>query len=160
MLKVEVLTVAEYQAANNARRALHSELVQAEIEATRAALAKLKTAKGRVELNRKAQSQATRYLKTAKLAQNIAGLAMLEKASLEDKELGRQRLLAATAELYGETVEDVIKREPRPRGRPRTTEHGLQMYKSGRCKCDEVCRPANAAAQQQYMERRAGREQA
>lgn len=159
MANIPVLTVAEYQEANNARRALHSELVQAEIEATRAALAKLKTARGRVELNRKAHSQATRYLKTAKLAQNIAGLAMIEKASIEDKELGRQRLLAATAEMYGETVEEVLKREPRPRGRPRTTKHGLQMYKSGRCKCDEICRPANAAAQQRYKENRAKREQ-
>jgi len=157
---VEVMSVEEYAEAIRARQALHTELLEAEIIATKAAIARLKTARGKVEMKRKAQSQAVRYLKNAKLAQNIAGLAMLEKASIEDKELGRQRLLAATAELYGETPEQVVKREPRRRGRPRTTEHGLQMYKSGQCKCDEVCRPANAAAQQAYKERRAARAQA
>lgn len=157
MLQVEVMTVAEYQQAINARRALHSELLQAEIAETRAAIERLKTARGKVELRRKATGRAAQYMRTAQLAGNIAGLAMLNKASTEDAALGRQRLLEATAEMYGETVEDVIRREKGERGRPKTNEHGLQMYKSKRCKCD-VCRAANADRQRRYQENRALRE--
>lgn len=154
------MTVAEYTAASNARRQLHSQLARAELEATKAAIARLRTAAGRVEIKRRANSHAGQLLKNAKLAQRIAQLAMLQKESMEEAELGPQRLLAATAEMYGVTVETVASWAPGRRGRPPTTEHGLRMYKTGRCKCDEVCRPANAEAQQRYKERRKLREQA
>ena len=156
---VELMTVAEYREANNARRSLHTQLMEDELAETRAAIARLKTARGKLEVKRKANGRAARYMQTARLAGNIAGLAMLEKASIEDKELGRQRLLEATAEMYGETVEDIIAREKGQRGRPRTTKHGLVMYKSKRCKCG-VCRAANAAAKRRYDKQRANRTEA
>lgn len=32
-------------------------------------------------------------------------------------------------------------------------DHGLTAYRKGRCRCDEICRPANAAYMRGYTER-------
>ena len=119
----DTLTVAEYATATTSLRAAQSELLRADLEATKAALARLRTAQGRVEQKRRANVNASRLYETARMAERMADLARLERESLESKALGRQRLAEATAELYGIPVEQVTRQRDRVqpargRGRP------------------------------------------
>lgn len=120
---VDVLTVAEYATATTSLRARMSELAAAELTATRAALARLQTASGKTELRRRAQTNAERLMNHARMAGRIAALARVTRESLEPPELGRQRLIEATAELHGMSPAQVERQyyrvKPlRGRGRP------------------------------------------
>lgn len=163
---VDVMSVHEYTLALTETRAAQSKIIAVERDAARRALARLQTSQGRVETRRRANTAAARLLRTAVEAERIARLAALRSASIEPEELGRERLIAATAEVFGIRPDQVkhhrdkpVPREPAPpkvegpkrnRGRPRTTEHGYWMYRSGACRCDEICRPANAAHKREY----------
>lgn len=113
----DVMTATEYATATNEIRRNQSELASARLAATRAALTKLQTAAGRLEMMRRAQPRAQRYIDTATMAANMAILARLNRESLEAAEIGRQRLEAATAEIYGTAPKPA--QPKRPRGRPR-----------------------------------------
>jgi len=117
----DTMTAAEYAAATNEVRHNQSILAAAELAATRAAIRKLRTAAGRLDMMRRAQPRAKKLIDTATMAANIAELARLERESLEAQEVGRQRLAAATAEIYGTTPEKILPKPKRPRGRPRKT---------------------------------------
>jgi hypothetical protein len=114
----DVMSVAQYSTALQSLRQAQSELMSAELAAVRQALVRARTAQGRVELNRRAQSKAARLLMTAKQADAIARVEELRSASLESEELGRQRLIAATAEMYRMDPKDVVYHKRRPWGRP------------------------------------------
>lgn len=119
----DVLTVAEYATATTTIRARMSELAAAELAATTAALAKLRTAAGKTEMRRRAQTNAERIMNHARMAGRIAGLAALSRESIEPDHVGRQRLIEATAELHGLTPEQVERqyyrvKPTRGRGRP------------------------------------------
>lgn len=105
---VDVLTAAEYATAVTSLRAAQSEFVLSELTATKAALARLRTAAGKTEQRRRANVNAARLIETARMAERKAELARLARESLESEALGRQRILEATAELYGVTVGQVI----------------------------------------------------
>jgi len=114
----DVMSVHEYSTALTALRKAQSDIVAAELAAVRQALAKLQTAQGRIELNRRAQSKAAKMSRAAKDAELNAKVEALRAESLEAEELGRQRLIAATAEMYGMDPKDVVYHKRRAWGRP------------------------------------------
>lgn len=107
----DMMTVAEYATATNEVRRNQSVLAAAELAATRAAIRKLRTAAGRVEMHRQVQPKAARYVETAEKARRAAEHARLSRESLEDEATGHRRLVEATAECCGVTVGAVLAAE-------------------------------------------------
>jgi hypothetical protein len=149
---VDVMSVHEYSLALTETRLAQSQFIASERAAARQALARLRTAQGVVEQRRRAQTTAERLLRTAVEAERIAQLAMLGKASGEPESVGRARLIAATAEVYGIKPSEVRYHKKRPRGRPKTTTHGLTMYGRHKCRCN-ICVAAKRAAYERERER-------
>ncbi|HEX9228343.1 MAG TPA: hypothetical protein VF885_17210 [Arthrobacter sp.] len=105
------MTVAEYATATNEIRHNQSILAAAELAATRKAIRTLRTAAGRVEMHRQVQPKAARLIETAEKANRAAEHARLSRESLEDEATGHRRLVEATAECWGVTVNAVLAAE-------------------------------------------------
>ncbi|UGL61926.1 hypothetical protein SEA_EASTWEST_43 [Arthrobacter phage EastWest] len=136
----EIMTAAEFATASRELRQLQSELVRSELNAVKTQIKKLQTAAGKLEQKRRAAQTAQRYITTARQAADIAALKQLADERNEDEAIGRRRLLEAAAEATTYKSTEVFI-EPVTAD---TLEHGLAAYRRGDCKCDAICRPANA----------------
>lgn len=93
------MSMKEYQRASETTRRLHSQLIAAQEQALREAIAALDTAAGRVSQRRQAQAIAADLARKARMAELIAQRAELERKSTESQAVGRKRLAAANAEV-------------------------------------------------------------
>jgi hypothetical protein len=151
----EHLTVAEYARATSELRALHTRLVLADLDAARKAIARLKTIEGKIEQKRHANTVAARYIRTARLADMIAGHREIIRYD-EPEELGRQRLLAATAERFPskDPNGNAPGKEPATRGAGNLDQgesaHGTHnRYQRHGCRC-ETCVEAKSRRDAAY----------
>ncbi|UVK62291.1 hypothetical protein SEA_NATHANVAAG_39 [Arthrobacter phage NathanVaag] len=143
-------TLSEYQTATNEIRSMQTQLAERRRTALKAELAKLNSAAGKIQIRRQAQMTAERYIRTAKIAERVA-LDELRN-DYENQRLGQLRIAAAVDEIYGTRTTRRLSTIEEPKIAP-PIKHGLASYRAKRCRCNEICRPANAAAQRERRAR-------